>query len=359
MPDDRQPIYHDELGRPITPEYDADGRVVHPLGRTTFDAGGRPITPPRGRSGRSGRSHIYEPEEVVPVPPSGRSAPSVRPVAPSAGPGYDGRGAPTVQSIGGEHAAPVPIQTPMYDAEGRPVPAEYGDRRYTEETTRPLPGRPISPGRYSPRPTVTPFPADLAQADAERERLERLAEVENRLQEVVDNAEVAEEQRENDFRRHEEDRERLFMESEERREQEAKERRDAIWRDLEGLGASGRPPTLHPDLGDLGDGASIHTVQAASEQAASLLAASIKETVQAEREQFAREREEMAAERAQLAAERDAARDQADGGETGARDCSRRGVGDTSWRTRERETAESYRRLGSSGARAASTIGRQ
>ncbi|KAJ7075109.1 hypothetical protein B0H15DRAFT_806418 [Mycena belliarum] len=144
-------------------------------------------------------------------------------------------------------------------------------------------------------------------ADAERERLERLQEVENRLGEVAQNAEVAEDQRERDFRSQEEARDRIFMESEERREHEARERQDAIWRDMEGLGAPPRPTTVH---GDVGDGASIHTVHAASEEAASLLAASIKDTVQAEREQMAREREEMAADRAQLEAQRDAARAQ-------------------------------------------------
>jgi hypothetical protein len=43
----------------------------------------------------------------------------------------------------------------------------------------------------------------------------------------------------------------------------------------------------------MGDGASIHSVRA-SEEAASLLTSSIKDPIQAEREQFAREREEMA-----------------------------------------------------------------
>ncbi|KAJ7445230.1 hypothetical protein B0H11DRAFT_434562 [Mycena galericulata] len=184
-----------------------------------------------------------------------------------------------------------PVPQPVYGEHGVPQSA-YSEQcpgaTLAEEPIRPLPGRPISPGRYSPRPAVTPFPVDSAQADAERERLERLAEVENRPQGVAQDAAEAEDQREREFRKNEEDRERIFMESEQRREQEARERQDAIWRDMEGLGAPPRPPTMHTDVGD---GASIRSVQAAAD-AASLLASSIKDTVQAGREEFAREREE-------------------------------------------------------------------
>jgi hypothetical protein len=61
----------------------------------------------------------------------------------------------------------------------------------------------------------------------------------------------------------------------------------------------------------MGDGSSIHSVHSvrASEEAASLLAASIMDTVAAEREQARLERERLTAERAALEAERDAARD--------------------------------------------------
>ncbi|KAJ7747892.1 hypothetical protein DFH07DRAFT_942325 [Mycena maculata] len=267
---------------------------------------GHPIPPPGGIP-----SH-YEPEEGVSTTPSGR----VHPPGPSEAPGVPPEHRVPVptssRSVYGDQAIPSgPSEQPVPP----PGPSVYGDQpvygepgvpfsQPTGEPIRPLPGRPISPGRYSPRPTVTPFPVDLAQADAERERLERLADVENRLQEVAVNAQDAEDQRERDFRKNEEDRERIFMESEERRAHEARERQDAIWRDMEGLGA---PPPRPP--GEAGDGASVHSVQAATEEAASILASSIKDTVQAEREQFAREREEMAAERARLEAERDAARD--------------------------------------------------
>ncbi|KAF7366681.1 hypothetical protein MSAN_00926200 [Mycena sanguinolenta] len=154
----------------------------------------------------------------------------------------------------------------------------------------------------------------LRKANAEREQLERLTEVENRLQEVAGHAQEAEDQRERDFRNSEEERARIFMEGEERRDQEAREareRQEAPWRDAEGLGpppphSPTRPPTIHTDVG--GDGASIRSVRA-SEEAASRMAASIKDTIDEERAQMERERAEMAAERAKLEAERDAARD--------------------------------------------------
>ncbi|KAJ7253065.1 hypothetical protein B0H12DRAFT_1233772 [Mycena haematopus] len=359
-----QPIYFDRHGRPITPRHDNAGNLMYPVDRSAYDAQGRPVTPPFGQrpgspyepsisrlpSGRTGGRLPPERDDGVPVAPpfsqrpgspyqppsvsrlpSGRTAGRVLPEhddgvpvpTPSAqrAPLHE-QGVPlsipSAQTARDEYrgpiAAPAPVP-PRHDEYGMPIPppaqSMYGDqgmapeqsfmRPVTEEGARPLPG----PGRVSPRPTVTPFPVDLDRANAEREQLDRLADVENRLQEVAVQAQDAEEQRERDFRNSEEERTRLFMEAEARREQEAREHQDAIWRDAEGLGPPPpRPPTVHTDVGD---GASIHSVRA-SEEAASLLAASIKDTVEAEREQFAREREEMAIERARLEAERDAAR---------------------------------------------------
>ncbi|KAJ7513021.1 hypothetical protein B0H11DRAFT_1898262 [Mycena galericulata] len=229
---DEGPKYSDRNGRPITPVYDSAGRAVYPVGRIPFNPNTSQMRACLGR---------------------------------------------------------------LREANARFRSSAYSEQRpgakLAEEATRPLPGRPISPGRYSPRPAVTPFPIDLAQADVERERLERLAEVGIRLQGAAEDAQEAEYQWEREFRKDEEDRERIFMESEQRREQEATERQDAIWKDTEDLGWS-----------------YIHSVEATTD-AASLLASSIKDTVLAEREEFAREPEEMAAARARLEAERDAARD--------------------------------------------------
>ncbi|KAJ6463887.1 hypothetical protein C8R45DRAFT_502593 [Mycena sanguinolenta] len=342
-----QPRYFDRGGRPITPRYDHAGNLLYPDDRSVYDGRGRPITPPLGprpgspyepsvsrlpsRRGRVPTEHDrpgspYEPsvsrlpsartarvpqeehDGGVPIPaPSTQRAPPhpgfvehVPQVVPSGPTAREDYRVPTAAPVS-EYGAPPPAQSMYRDQEMAP-----GERPLTEESVRPLP----APGRVSPRPTATPFPVDLDRANAEQEQLERLAEVENRMQEVADHAQVAEDQRERDFRNSEEERERIFVEGEERRAQEARERQEAMWRDAEGLGPPPahpptRPPTVHTDVGD---GASIHSVRA-SEEAASRMAASIKDTIDEERAQMERERAEMAAERAKLEAERDAARD--------------------------------------------------
>ncbi|KAK7042437.1 hypothetical protein R3P38DRAFT_2511174, partial [Favolaschia claudopus] len=242
-------------------------------------------------------------ERGIPFTPSGRPRDGQGvPLTPSGRP-RDGQGVPFTAS---EHGLPIrPPQQSIYEDEREGMAPGHPFGRSFAEEGRPLP----ETTGYPPRATATPFPVDLDRADAERQQVERMAEVENRLQEAAEHAQEAEDARERDFRRNEEDRERIFMEGEERREQEARERQEAVWRDAEGLGAPPpRPPTRPPTMaGDVGDGASIHSVRA-SEEAASLLASSIKDTVAAEREEMAREREAMAEERARLEAERDAAR---------------------------------------------------
>lgn len=82
-----------------------------------------------------------------------------------------------------------------------------------------------------PRPgAATPLP--FGHADEERERLERLADVEARLHDTTVAVQDAEDQRETEFRRNEEHRDRIFLESQERRDQEARERAGAILEDL-------------------------------------------------------------------------------------------------------------------------------
>ncbi|KAF7300279.1 hypothetical protein MKEN_01352000 [Mycena kentingensis (nom. inval.)] len=110
-----------------------------------------------------------------------------------------------------------------------------------EQPVHPIPTRPISPSAYSQRQAATPFPIDLDAADAERERNERLADVENRMQEVAANAQEAEDQREREFRGNEEDRHRIFMQNEQRRDEAARERQ-AMFGDAGAPGGLGAPP---------------------------------------------------------------------------------------------------------------------
>ncbi|KAJ7246101.1 hypothetical protein B0H12DRAFT_1126792 [Mycena haematopus] len=105
-----------------------------------------------------------------------------------------------------------------------------------------------------------------------------------------------EEQWVRELRSGQENQTRTFMEGEERREQEARDTESSI-------SPPPRPPTVHSNPED---GPSISGVRA-SKASGSLRAASIVDTVDAEREQFAREREELVTERDRLEAERDAA----------------------------------------------------
>lgn len=199
----------------------------------------------------------------------------------------------------------------------------------------PLPVRPppVLPHPSEPsRPhIVTPFPVNLEDAEREREHLERLDEAETRLQQVTLAAQEAEDMRELDFRSHEEDRDRLFRESQDRRDQEARERAEVIWHDLDSrLAALPRPPEppaeppaeplveptpedlsqppVGEDAGAGGDDVSVRaSLQAASEHVRDVL-----DTVKAEREEFAREREAMNQERDRLLAEAAAERAQMD-----------------------------------------------
>jgi len=172
-----------------------------------------------------------------------------------------------------------------------------------------------------------------------------LNEVEVRLDNLTHAAQLAEDQREDEFRAHEEDRDRIFRQGEERRTEEARARTEAIIQELDNrLAAAPGPfeppaspfelpahpseppvhpseppvhpsePPVHPSEPPVhpfeppvrpfehpaepeivlleSDAASIHS------RATAQLVSEVLDTVRAEREQFEREREEHAAEHA-------------------------------------------------------------
>ncbi|KAG5219489.1 PH domain-containing protein [Salix suchowensis] len=197
----------------------------------------------------------------------------------------------------------------------------------SESTVAPVP-HPLRP--------VTPFPGDLEAAEMARERLERLDDMEQQLQHIAGDAHEAEELREREFRDHEEDRQRIFLDNEARRDHEVRERHDEIWSDLENRIAmlapppQGRQPPRQPPRpavdstiysssimeqdhmipGEpMADTASVMESLRASQEAASLHAQSIMQTIQSEREEFARERDAAAAERERLMADLQADRE--------------------------------------------------
>ena len=161
-------------------------------------------------------------------------------------------------------------------------------------------------GVYPPprRDTATPF--DFRVADESREQLEELNNAANRLHHTAAAAEDAEEQREREFRTHEDQREDIFLQNEARRNHEAQERSNGIWYDLESRLAA-LPPPAHPGAAtheDVGappaDRASIADITSVAQQAASQHAIDVLETVRLEREDNARDREQAAEERERL-----------------------------------------------------------
>ncbi|KAL0946096.1 hypothetical protein HGRIS_012361 [Hohenbuehelia grisea] len=110
------------------------------------------------------------------------------------------------------------------------------------------PGRPVSmvPLPHPLRP-VTPFPANLDEGAL----TDRLHDMQNQLEVIAQGAKEAEGQREQEFRDNEVDRDRLFADSQKQRDDEAQQRRDLIWHDLENrlatiAPAHGIPPTARP-----------------------------------------------------------------------------------------------------------------
>ncbi|KAF4603193.1 hypothetical protein EYR38_003603 [Pleurotus pulmonarius] len=207
----------------------------------------------------------------------------------------------------------------------RPVVLQLIPQQCSESCT-------IAPIPHPLRP-VTPFPGDLEAAEMTRERLDRMDDMERQLQHIAVDAHEAEELREREFRDHEEDRQRIFLDNEARRDHEVRERHDEIWSDLENriamLAPPPRPPASPPApstrpsvppsmieqeepiiAGEtMADTASVMESLRASQEAASLHAQSIMQTIQSEREEFARERDAASAERERLMADLQADRE--------------------------------------------------
>lgn len=188
----------------------------------------------------------------------------------------------------------------LSDDEGRPLPIPIhpstGPPRHAYPTSRrsPSPRRPSSV--RSRRDTITPLP-DLSEVQREHERLQ---EAERRLQNAAHSVLEADDQREIEYRRHEEDRDHIFQEAEERRHREAQQRADLIWGEfnqrIAALPAPAVPPgPTEPEMPS--DRVSVHSRESIAQQAASQHAIDILDTVKAERDEMAREREAAARER--------------------------------------------------------------
>lgn len=198
------------------------------------------------------------------------------------------------------------------------------------------PRTPMRPTALSPpMPVIERIsgPGDLGFADAERERQDRFDELERQITGTLTAAQDAEERREQSFRGHEDERERVFLDREAQRDEEhrqALQRYETIWRDLEDRLASIVPgaqapipvpppaaeaeqeefehamedvaPTsetpVQPIPPPAADAQSvIESIRSVTQDAATRHAQDILATVQLEREELAREREVERAER--------------------------------------------------------------
>jgi hypothetical protein len=196
-----------------------------------------------------------------------------------------------------EHRAPPQaLSRTGSRAGGMPAVVQEGDGRPESEMVHH-----VRPPDHDPDvhfdPTTTEFDEALNR------RHERLDEAERELNQVVQGAHEAEDRRETEFRQNEEEREQVFLRNEERRDAEARQRGDAIFAELEERARSVPPLPVPPPPGSGDNSSFIESVHTASREAASRHASDILETVQLEREQFARERESLASEREQERAE--------------------------------------------------------
>lgn len=356
-------LYGTEGGRPLSPAHPihevVSGRPHSPAHSTYETDGGHPYPP----------THRRTPDHpVTPVAPS--RTPTVRPRSPSysthspvRSPTPGARSPLTRPHVLPPHSerSASPVHLPRRPSEHRPTPEhrpiEYAEHElpghvhhvteseashpsYESPLPVPPPPRRISVIHPPPRSQRSATPIDLQDAEHERERHERLGGIERHLHDVALAAAQAEDEREAEFRRNEEHRERIFLDSQERREQENRERAEHLWdtiqsrvqalpptqppRELSDRPPSTRPPStrprtprtpgvsipeVHPETprppteaeSISADRASItSSMRSVVEGVASRHAEDILETVRLEREEFAREREAATAERERL-----------------------------------------------------------
>jgi len=226
-------------------------------------------------------------------------------------------------------------------------PVAESDAGYSDyDSPLPVPPRRLASTIHpAPKSYRSATPIELQDVEHERERHERLGAIERHLHDVALAATQAEDEREAEFRRNEEHREKIFLEGQERREHENRERTEHLWdtlqsriealpstrplHELSDRPSSTRSPSIRPQTprasilevmsetptepqpGTPRLSAEAETKSIASsmrsvvEGVASRHAEDILETVRLEREEFAREREAAATERERLINEAD------------------------------------------------------
>lgn len=197
--------------------------------------------------------HVEEEAEIQErLPPLSRGPSVISPRAPSRAPSVTHAALPTVVQVG--HPESIRTRSPLPEGdeyeEGVPIGELEDQLRHAPYdgfiprtgTGPTVPGTVYeeegAPGAPAPSEWQGARPGDLSFDEAAQARLQRFDEYEGHMQDVTRAAEEAENAREDAFRHNEEERDRIFEENEARRENEAAQRRDAIWQDLESrLGA--------------------------------------------------------------------------------------------------------------------------
>jgi len=156
-------------------------------------------------------------------------------------------------------------------------------------------------------PTRRPAPSMFGYPPIEDAsgQVEALNHITGRLQRTVSAAEEAEDRREGEYQQQEEERMRIFLDHEAQRNEEARQRAEAIWRELESRLAAlppapppAAPAAEKPEPSE--ETAEIESIKSVAQQAASQHASDVMEMIRLEREEFGREREALAEERSQL-----------------------------------------------------------
>lgn len=176
-----------------------------------------------------------------------------------------------------EHLPGVPITA-------EPIP-QAAERATVIPTTRP------------PIATVVGYPP----IEDPTEQIEALNRAADRLQMTVASAEEAEDRRENEYRQHEDERMQRFLENESLRNEDARQRSDAIWRDLEDRLAA-LPPVAVVSAAEEKtepeeERAETESIEPAPQQVSAKPASDVMEMIQLARDEFAKEHERLANER--------------------------------------------------------------
>ena len=169
----------------------------------------------------------------------------------------------------------------------RPAVDERAGLPTTAETAVPTARTPLTVVGYPP-------------IEDPREQIEALNRASDRLQMTVDAAELAEDRRENEYRQREDERMQSFLEHEAQRNDEARQRADTIWRDLEER-LTALPPVSVVPVAEKPEReeerADMESIESTPHHVAARPADDVMEMIRLAKDEFAKEHERLADQR--------------------------------------------------------------